>query len=304
MSFHSATQGDQFVFRHALLREVLYEELLNGERTRLHAAFARALTSGSDPNRGVQPAELAYHWHAAHDLPRALDAFVRAGLAAEGMSAFCAGSPRVNFESARSALWAEEVPNPQSCKATSDRVDLLAHIAHATEGSAPTRSLAYIKEAIALVDPATEPTRAGTLLARLGRFTWLLLDDLGAVAASRDAVALVPSSPPSRARALVLALYGRRLAIADRHARGRCALPCRANHGACSPIGSARNSRATPLVTLGADISALGDISTGLGASFMKGNRHPAWRRRRSQRARPQGDIRLVEGRSTREAWR
>ena len=36
-------QGDQYVFRHALLQEASYGDLLPGERTRLHAAYAQAL---------------------------------------------------------------------------------------------------------------------------------------------------------------------------------------------------------------------------------------------------------------------
>ena len=38
--------GDGYVFRHALLAEAVYGELLPGERARLHAALASALEAG------------------------------------------------------------------------------------------------------------------------------------------------------------------------------------------------------------------------------------------------------------------
>ena len=40
--------ADGYVFRHALIREALYTDLLPGERTRLHARFAELL---ADPGR-------------------------------------------------------------------------------------------------------------------------------------------------------------------------------------------------------------------------------------------------------------
>ena len=41
-----ARADDTFSFRHALLREVVYDDLLPGERVELHAAVAGALTVG------------------------------------------------------------------------------------------------------------------------------------------------------------------------------------------------------------------------------------------------------------------
>lgn len=107
----SAPRRDQFAFRHALLREALYDDLLAAERIRLHSAFARTLAGAQD--LGVDPAppaELAYHWQGAHDLPRALEAFVRAGLAAEAMSAFAEAEG--NFERALQ-LWVKSRTLPR-----------------------------------------------------------------------------------------------------------------------------------------------------------------------------------------------
>ena len=79
------TEG--YVFRHALLREAVYADLLPGERTRLHATMSSLL---SDEQRLAMPgtaAELAQHCLASHDIPGAFAASVRAGEEAERLGA-------------------------------------------------------------------------------------------------------------------------------------------------------------------------------------------------------------------------
>ena len=79
-------EGD-YAFRHALLQEAAYDDLLPGERQRLHRAFAEALAErgpGSGAIAAGHWAELAYHWSAARDDRRAFEASIRAGEAAAG----------------------------------------------------------------------------------------------------------------------------------------------------------------------------------------------------------------------------
>ncbi|HJY67399.1 MAG TPA: AAA family ATPase, partial [Streptosporangiaceae bacterium] len=79
------TEG--YVFRHALLREAVYADLLPGERTRLHATMCLLL---ADEERLTMPgtaAELAQHCLASHDIPGAFAASVRAGEDAEKLGA-------------------------------------------------------------------------------------------------------------------------------------------------------------------------------------------------------------------------
>ena len=67
------TTTDGYRFRHALLAEAVYTELLPGERVRAHRRFAEALehdVRGSTEIVGA--AQLAHHAHAAHDQPLAL----------------------------------------------------------------------------------------------------------------------------------------------------------------------------------------------------------------------------------------
>ncbi|CAM4197241.1 helix-turn-helix transcriptional regulator [Nocardiopsis rhodophaea] len=79
------TSGEHYVFRHALLAEAVQEDLLPGERVRLHRRFADALEAGA-PGLGARTAaaRLAHHAYAAHDLPRALEAAWRAARHARG----------------------------------------------------------------------------------------------------------------------------------------------------------------------------------------------------------------------------
>ena len=82
--------GDSLEFRHPLLREAAYDDLMPDERTRIHGRLAEILQArvDADPDPGVAAlSRLAFHWNAAHDLPRTLAASVRAGLAAKRLGA-------------------------------------------------------------------------------------------------------------------------------------------------------------------------------------------------------------------------
>ena len=68
--------SDGYAFRHALLAEAVYDDLLPGERVALHARYVRALESGEVAGTA---AELARHARAAHDLPTAVRASIQAG---------------------------------------------------------------------------------------------------------------------------------------------------------------------------------------------------------------------------------
>ena len=88
---------DAYAFRHALIHEALYRELLPGERRAAHAAVARTLAAY--PELAVSPAaELAHHWDAAGKAEPALAAAVCAAVkAAEGLAPSAA---HANYERA------------------------------------------------------------------------------------------------------------------------------------------------------------------------------------------------------------
>ncbi|HEY7133721.1 MAG TPA: AAA family ATPase [Acidimicrobiia bacterium] len=120
---------DTYAFRHSLMQEVVYGELLPGERAMLHRALAEALSlapgAGSDL---ASRAELAHHWYAAHEWDRALEASVAAALLAENAGAL--NEAEQLFERAIT-LWAR-VPQPAL---ELDLVDLYQHTAEAAHRS-------------------------------------------------------------------------------------------------------------------------------------------------------------------------
>lgn len=81
----TSTPNATYAFRHALLGEAVYDDLLPGERVRLHAAFVAAWDSDAG---GATSAELALHARQAGDMGTALRASV-----ASGNEAMAVGGP-------------------------------------------------------------------------------------------------------------------------------------------------------------------------------------------------------------------
>jgi DNA-binding CsgD family transcriptional regulator len=252
-------EREAYAFRHALVQEAVYADLLPGERVRLHAAYATTLAAREDCggcDGASAAAELAHHWYAAHDLDRALPAAVRAGLAAETVYAYAEALRQ--FERALE-LW-ERAPAIHS-GLTLDRVDLLGRAAEAAFrlGSAD-RAVALVRSALKQVDAEAEPLRAGVLTARLAHF----LRSSGkqdALTVHDEAVRLVPPEPPTPERALVLASLGQALMLKPRfqHARSVCeeAIAVARSTGARAAEGHARD-------TLGVVLAHLGEVAAGL----------------------------------------
>jgi len=159
-----------YAFRHALVGEAIFEDLLPGERTTLHAALAEALERDPTLLGDLQPAtiaaELACHWRAAHDLPRALGAAVTAGLAAQRV--FAHSEALRHFERALE-LWAR-VPDATE-RAGMPRADVLREAASAA-GDAFEGGRAVALQREALVDGAdgADPVRLSRMHAELARY--------------------------------------------------------------------------------------------------------------------------------------
>jgi tetratricopeptide (TPR) repeat protein len=199
-------------FRHALVKEAVYAELLPGERTRLHARFAAALAATDGDGDPGLAAELAWHWYAAHNLERALPAAVEAGLAAERAYAFAEAQRQ--FERALE-LW--ERAGPPEGGVGMDKAELLARAGEAAANAgAADRAVALVRGALAEVDAATDPLVAGQLTERLA-FHLRVAGRPGAFEAYQEAVRLVPPGP-TVARARVLAGLGQALMLRARFA--------------------------------------------------------------------------------------
>ena len=209
---------ESYRFRHALLQEAVYGDLLPGERTRLHATYARLLADpdhGGDEDASASAAELAWHCLASHDLPGGLAALVRA---ADQAATVFAPSERYRHLTQALELW-NRVPEAAAVAGV-DRVEVLLRAAEAANHTGEFRqAVGLAREAVAAIDEEAEPLRAGMAHERLSSY---LLDaevELGRVvppmlAASRRAVELVPEQPPTPQRARAAAGLAGSLIIA------------------------------------------------------------------------------------------
>jgi DNA-binding CsgD family transcriptional regulator len=245
---------DGYQFRHALLREVVDADLLPGERARLHADYARALSNQpelADAAPSVAAAELAVHWDAAGEPAQALPATIQAGLAAERAHAVAEAAR--HFERAL-VLW-DRVPD-RGRPAGLDRVDLLARTADAVAfAGAAQAATELLEDALGRVDPAAEPVRAAVLLARLGDHRRVAGDEAGALAAFEQAERLLAGTPPSAERARVLAAhaYALGLGVRPEEAIGRSEEAI-----ACARAVGARLEEAIALRVLAVHLAPLG----------------------------------------------
>ncbi len=245
--------GD-YAFRHALFQEAAYDDLLPGERGRLHRAFAEALAARGPGTGAVAAghwAALAYHWAAAHHEERAFEASIRAGAAAAGTFAF-ADSQRHDERALE--MW-PTIPDAERI-AGMDRLALLARAADAAfltgDGH---RAAAQRREVVDALRATSDPVRLGVALERLGRALWYNGQVPAAIAAHEEAIALLPADPPSAELARALAGYAQILMLIDRwadaEAVGRRAGAMAREVGARQAEGHAMNSLGLVLATTG-----------------------------------------------------
>src|SRR5215469_6894635 len=191
---------DGYAFRHALIGEAVYDDLLPGERTRLHTRFAEVL--GSDaalvaPGRG--PIEQAHHWYHAHDTAWALVSAWQAAAAAEHALAH---AEQLTLLARVLELW-DKVPDAEQRIGASHLLVLERAAAAAQTADEHERGVAFASAALKEVDPAAEPVRAALLLetrAVLGKVGGRTDPD----ADLRAALELVPVGVDDAARARVL----------------------------------------------------------------------------------------------------
>jgi DNA-binding CsgD family transcriptional regulator/tetratricopeptide (TPR) repeat protein len=202
-----------YSFRHALVREAVYDDLLPAERRTLHLGLAHALGEWPElaGTKASAAAELAHHWHAAGELPEALVACVRAGMAAEEVHAF--SEALVQYERAL-AIW--DSASRMAMDVPLARTEAMRHAAEAAYLSgAMERAIELAGGALERIDEHADPVSAALVHERLGRYLWTA-GHSGALDEYRRAVELVPPDPPSQERAFVLAAEAQALMLSGR----------------------------------------------------------------------------------------
>ncbi|PSM45442.1 LuxR family transcriptional regulator [Streptomyces dioscori] len=185
--------GDSaYSFRHALIREAVYADLLPGERVRLHRAFAHVLAGRGLPAECA--AERAHHSRESHDLPDALAASLEA---ADHAARVRAPAEELRHLEAALDLWSA-VPadaRPEGFDTVTLTLRASAAAAHAGETH---RAVSLTRAALARMGSDEDSELAArvryTLAGNLMRIDSLT----AAFTYSSEALAMIPADPPSR----------------------------------------------------------------------------------------------------------
>src|SRR4051812_39643425 len=246
-------------FRHALLREVVDDDLLPGERATLHLRLAEALRNRLKEREGaVLTAAIAHHYAAGGEQPEALEWSVHAADAAERVYAH--GEAQALLERALE-LW-DRVPDAAE-RAGADRVTLLERAGRAAWALGHSgRQLALFEAALAELGPEPDPVRAGLIMEQIARAQWGLTRPRSSVETLKSALELVEAADGDVAevRARLLAMLARRHMLdgkfTDSIEVARKALEATIAAGLRSAEGHARN-------TLGCSLAMVGEVDDG-----------------------------------------
>ena len=257
--------GQAYAFRHTLTRDAVYQDMLPGERVRLHAAYGGALAA--DPTLAGEvgkaaasvPLALAHHWYAALDLPRALPAVIVA--ASHAMASYAPAEALRQLERAQQ-IWSRVTDAPQRTGLDEAEVSRLAAEA-AYQSGAIDRSRSLLAESLSGLRADFDPVRRALLLERYA----LTQRDSGlaaeAVTTLREALSLLPAGQASRPRAVVLATLASALVRSSEIEEG-AQLAQRAV--ATAAEAGAADVEADATITLGVAVSYLGPGDAGLSA--------------------------------------
>lgn len=204
---------DDYRFRHALLREAVHDDLLPGERARLHRAYAEALEENGTGTDGGDPAALAYHWQLAQDDRRALAAAVTAMLDAKSRFAFASAA---RFGELALDLWIQ-VPDAESV-VDIERFELLRTLGSVLRNAGDgERALAVVNVALGEVDPETVDPRTHARLLRDKAYYLMNLGREGSIALLHESLEVLDGRvDDDRLRASILNQLASRYMIAGR----------------------------------------------------------------------------------------
>jgi ATP/maltotriose-dependent transcriptional regulator MalT len=207
------TDETGYAFRHALLREVIHDDLLPGQHARLHARFAMLLEEHPElMSAEAAPMEIAHHWNAAHEVNKAF----RWALTAATSRGAAFHEALKMYERALE-LW-DQVDDPESVAGAHS--SLLMRAAYAAEDAGETeRALALVNAALEEMDPERDRReRIEALLVKSRNKADLITS--GGVETLREALQLLPEDADPTLRARVLENLARRTMLNGDAAHG------------------------------------------------------------------------------------
>ncbi|TDT30054.1 regulatory LuxR family protein [Naumannella halotolerans] len=173
-----------YAFRHALLGEAVHDDLLPGERIRLHTRYVRALQD--DPAAGPA-AGLARHARLAHDWPTAFSASIEAAREANAVGAPASAAGHylraLEIRATESDL-SVDGPGPVDLVISAGEALMLA--------GDPERAEAVLREQYTAMGPGSSVTDQARLLVSLARAGSFLDGEQESLELSAKAVWLVP----------------------------------------------------------------------------------------------------------------
>ncbi|HEY2041848.1 MAG TPA: AAA family ATPase [Jatrophihabitans sp.] len=195
----------RYAFRHALLGEAIYDDLLPGERVRMHGAYTAALAQHAIAGTA---AELARHARESHDLDTAFSASVRAG-----DEAIAVAAPQEGMRQYETALELHPRLTSQAAESAIDITELVLRTADAASAAGHmSRALALARDALAQLPPDAPPVTRAALLHAIGIHASTIEGEREALEATAEALALIPHEPPTEFRAEVASSHARILA--------------------------------------------------------------------------------------------
>jgi DNA-binding CsgD family transcriptional regulator/tetratricopeptide (TPR) repeat protein len=243
-----------YAFRHALMQEAIHDQLLPGERVRLHTAYAEAMSEAGQ-KASVDAGATSYHWMAAHNLPNAFAASIEAMAQARASYAHSAGA---RMGERAIALW-DRVPDAQAVAGRS-RVELLSDTAYMLRNAGEsTRALALIDEALT-EDTGDDPALRARMLRNKASF---LANDgrTGSIELLEQALAAIPDPEPSVLRANVLGELAARLMLVARFSEAVEV----ADHAYAEAVAVGSDTRRSVALNIrGVSRVSLGEIEPGL----------------------------------------
>lgn len=203
-----------YVFRHALIREAVHDELLPGEYQRLHARYAEEISKDRTlvpPGRAA--VELAHHWYGARN---DVEALVAAWQAAKKSFKAFAYTEAVPLLERVLTLW-DRVPDAGE-RIGADHTAVLEKAAAAAQaGGEVDRAVKFVRAALSALDEEREPGRVARLTVRWAHLK-VSKGHVGVVENLRHALRLVPE--PGMARAEVLMPISQNLMLRGEAAEG------------------------------------------------------------------------------------